>query len=637
MRGVPQGCQFVWLVVALAALIACDRLPAQTTSLNVSSATAGPGATVVLSLALSGAGTSPAGLEWTLTYPPNQISAITAVAGTAATTAGKVLSCATGAGYYTCLLTGLNVNTIAPGVVANFQVTLAANATTMSAGLINTVGVDATGVGLAVSGAGSTITVSAVSSLQCASGILSPGTAVSCAVTLTNAAPPGGSAVALASSNPLLAVPGKLTVAAGTMQAKFIATASTTITSNQSATVTSTLGASARTTVIALQPAVVVGEACNPRAVLSGGTVACDVTISQAVSAATSIALSSSSGLLSIPSTLTIPAGSVSGRAIATVGTIAAATVTTISATLGASSTQTTVSLRPIPKMSSLSCSPGTITVGTTTTCTVAISFSTETTETVNISSGNPALIVPVIVSVLPGHNTATFQASGISRIGAVLVTASYGGTTAFTNLNIQAVSSSSPSALRTAPSGSPDTPGRTRLTSILCKPAMLRVGAQAICQIELENSSDSSATDLDLSSSDESLRLPATITVPPGQVSARFRIDRDSPSSVPAAVISAQLGADAVQDTLSLVRQPAPLGVPLHLYARIGTRVQFRVVSSGSGASLAASGLPAGAILDSTSGLFEWTPDATQQGTQQITFTALSPTGAFGHRELDP
>jgi uncharacterized protein (TIGR03437 family) len=121
---------------------------------------------------------------------------------------------------------------------------------------------------------------------------------------------------------------------------------------------------------------------------------------------------------------------------------------------------------------------------------------------------------------------------------------------------------------------------------------------------------------------------LPATIAVQRGQSSVRFRIDAISPVNDHATTITAQLGANVVQARVSLDSPPGPLGVPGYLYAKYGTQVQFHVSSSDTVATLAASGLPSGAVFDAASGLLQWVPGVASQGTHHIVFTEVSPTG---------
>ena len=85
-----------------------------------------------------------------------------------------------------------------------------------------------------------------VSSLACNPTSLGQNAVSTCTVTLTQTAPTGGSSVTLTNNNASLTVPASVTVAAGATSATFSATAAASIASNQSATVTATLGSSSQ-------------------------------------------------------------------------------------------------------------------------------------------------------------------------------------------------------------------------------------------------------------------------------------------------------------------------------------------------------------------------------------------------------
>ena len=192
----------MWVAVMLALVHPRELLLAQTSSLSLSSAAGSSGGTVVLNLSLAGSAT-PADLEWTLAYPASQISAIAAFTGPVAVAAGKTISCASAPGVINCLLTGVNTNTITPGVAATLQLTLAANAATTAISVVNPQGVSATGTALAVSARA--IGIVTVSTLVSGRGLQSDQSRAervsTCTVTLTQTAPTGGSSVTLASNN----------------------------------------------------------------------------------------------------------------------------------------------------------------------------------------------------------------------------------------------------------------------------------------------------------------------------------------------------------------------------------------------------------------------------------------------------
>jgi uncharacterized protein (TIGR03437 family) len=136
----------VSLAVACGFFCQCLPASAQRSFLSLS----GTGVPGNLVLSLGGGGTAPAGLQWTLVYSLSQISSIAAAAGPAATAAGKTLSCNSVPCLFTCVLAGLNTNTVSSGVVADIQIA-GANTITPSISISNPVAVDATGSGLPVS------------------------------------------------------------------------------------------------------------------------------------------------------------------------------------------------------------------------------------------------------------------------------------------------------------------------------------------------------------------------------------------------------------------------------------------------------------------------------------------------------
>jgi hypothetical protein len=118
----------------------CRILGAQDTQLALSSETTVSGGTAILTLSLT-ASTAVAGLQWTFTYSPTQITDLLVTAGPAALAAGKSISCSGSAGIHTCLAAGMNTNPLASGVVATVHVTVASFTGFAPIRLFNAVGV----------------------------------------------------------------------------------------------------------------------------------------------------------------------------------------------------------------------------------------------------------------------------------------------------------------------------------------------------------------------------------------------------------------------------------------------------------------------------------------------------------------
>ena len=151
-------------LLAAAFLVAANISFGQTDTLILSSGSAAPDGTVSLNLNLTSLGVHiPAGVQWTLTYSPNDVTAISVTAGPAATAAGKTLSCFAGLGTYTCLASGMNTTAISNGAVAYVNLTIAAGVSATSVGLSNSAGSSASGRRIAVLPTGGVVTGGATS------------------------------------------------------------------------------------------------------------------------------------------------------------------------------------------------------------------------------------------------------------------------------------------------------------------------------------------------------------------------------------------------------------------------------------------------------------------------------------------
>jgi hypothetical protein len=201
------------------------------TSLVLQPVTGTPGASVTMNLVLTtAAGKPPAGLQWSLTYPALPVTFLQVSAGPVAAAAGKTLSCGTPGGIYTCLVAGLNLNTIASGVVAMVAVGLTAQATgDVPIGISSALAATLDGSGMPVSATSGVIhlppTPVALVGLSCSPGLLSPDAVAICTVML-NLPATAAVTVALASDTPkIIKVPSDVSIPAGNANASFSARA----------------------------------------------------------------------------------------------------------------------------------------------------------------------------------------------------------------------------------------------------------------------------------------------------------------------------------------------------------------------------------------------------------------------------
>lgn len=111
-------------MMRFALLLLCSMLPLEAQSaLSAPPVRVHPGMTdIPVSLELRNApgATAPAALQWDLTLPAG--TTVESTAGAAAVAAGKSLQCARSLQVYTCIVSGINRNTIGDGAIASLVV-----------------------------------------------------------------------------------------------------------------------------------------------------------------------------------------------------------------------------------------------------------------------------------------------------------------------------------------------------------------------------------------------------------------------------------------------------------------------------------------------------------------------------------
>ncbi len=331
------------LVAVLPALLVSPLLAQGTLALSPATSLSNGVATSYLTLT-SPFGSEPAGLQWTLTYPPTSVVSINAVAGASSIAAGTTLSCAAIPGSYTCVLAGPHGTVMQNGVVAVVGVAIAPGVASMAISVTNTLGASASANSLPVIGVGATITAPvAVSGLSCLPAPLNTGASSTCTVSLNAPAPVGGAAVTLSSNSAALTAPAVVTVGAGSTTATFTATAGT-IASNQTATITATLNGSTQAATISLvAPVLLTGLTCTPTSLGAGVSATCTVSVSSIGGAA--VTLSSNALALTVPASAAVGSTNTTATFTATASTTASNQTATIAATLNGSRQTATISL----------------------------------------------------------------------------------------------------------------------------------------------------------------------------------------------------------------------------------------------------------------------------------------------------
>ena len=387
-----------------------------------------------------------------------------------------------------------------------------------------------------------------VSGVTCSPASLGQGAVSNCTVTMTQVSPAGGSSVTLASNNALLAVPAMVTVAAGATTATFIATAAASIVSNQTATVTASLGSSLQTATISLLAPVLVSTlACSPSSLGPSAASMCTITMTQASPAGGfSVTLASNNALLIVPATVTIAAGATTATFTTTAAaSIASNQTATVTASMGSSLQTAAVGLLAPVLVSGVACSPASLGQSAASTCTVT---TTQTApaggSSVTLASNNALLTVTPSATVPAGATTATFIATAAASITSnqsATVTASLAGSSQTVIVSLWAP---------------------VMVSALACNPNSLGQTAVSTCTLILTQPAPAGGIAIPLSSNNPLLTVPPTTTVTAGATSSTF--NATVAATIPgnqSATITAALNGESIAATISLAFPTWPNG----------------------------------------------------------------------------
>ena len=360
----------------------------------------------------------------------------TSVVGGSSSTGTVTLSGLAPTGGSTVLLTSTSANAVVPASVTVPSGASTASFTVTTLGVVTTTTstVSAAFTGSTTQSAVLTITAPTLTSLSLSSSSVVGGsnTVVTGTVTLSGFGAASGDKVTLVSSNPKTAtVPTSVTVLAGTSSVSFPVT-HLLVSAANSTTITATFNGVSQNVVLSVNPFQLVSLSLSPTTVgateSSTGTVTLNA-MPGTKSGAISVKLASSSKSATVPATVSVPANSLTGAFVVKTTTVTAVTTATITGTYNAASQQATLTIQPMPLISSVSVSPST----------VQGSSSTKVTGTVTLSGPAPAgglvvkltssvitaATVPATITIPAGSNTATFQVSHVKVTSTKKVTMS--------------------------------------------------------------------------------------------------------------------------------------------------------------------------------------------------------------------
>jgi hypothetical protein len=258
--------------------------------------------------------------------------------------------------------------------------------------------------------------------------------------TLASAAPSGGAAVTLTSSNTSRAtVPASITVPAGATSATFtVSTAS--VTASTSATISGVSGGVSRSAVLTVTPPAasvsLSSLALSPSSVTGGASSQGTVKLTSAApSGGAVVALTNSNtAVATVPASVTVAAGATSATFTATTVSVTASASAIVGGSFGGASRSATLTVKPPPSLSSLAVSPSSVTGGAASQGTVTLTSAAPAGGAlVTLTSGNTAAAtVPASVAVAQGATSATFAiaTSSVAASTPVTISATFGSVT---------------------------------------------------------------------------------------------------------------------------------------------------------------------------------------------------------------
>ena len=259
-------------------------------------------------------------------------------------------------------------------------------------------------------------------------------------VTLSAAAPTGGTVVGLSSNSSFALVPANVTAPAGSSSATLTVTTKSGVLSNTSVVITAALGNSTAQASMTITPAYTVTVSSltlNPGSVRGGSASRGTVTLSGAApSGGVVVSLASGSSSASVPGSVTVTAGATTASFTVTTTSVTTTTTAVITATLGSSSMQASLTISPqaTATLSSLTLNPTRVSGGNNSTGTVTLTAAAPSGgAVVTLSSRNTSVVtVPSSVTVEAGTTSASFTVSTqrVSSNTNVIISATYAGTT---------------------------------------------------------------------------------------------------------------------------------------------------------------------------------------------------------------
>jgi len=191
---------------------------------------------------------------------------------------------------------------------------------------------------------------------------------------------------------------------------------------------------------------------CGSQSLTGAQTQGCSVYLNSPATSSVFVSLSSNNPAVTVPTTITVAVGATSSGFSAVSSNVSSPQSVTLTATAAGASTTTVIQLYPAPTsaapgLSMISCETQSLTGPTTKGCSVYLSSAATSATLVTLSSSSRDLAVPGTVTIAAGAASAGFSAtaSAVTTPETVTLTASSGGVSVTSVVQLNSTSSSSP------------------------------------------------------------------------------------------------------------------------------------------------------------------------------------------------
>jgi len=371
----------------------------------------------------------------------------------------------------------------------------------------------------------------AVKNVMLSSNSVIAGNSVTGTVNLYGQSDASGLTVYLSATNGAT-VPPTVSLTNGQSSANF--TVGTSASSTGTVTITASIyGTSASAVLTLIPPNLTLSSyTVSPTAVVGGTSTSGTVTLSgNATGSGSVVTLSGGDSSVGYPPTVTVPNGSNTISFTITSSAVAAVDTENLTATLGSSTQNATLTVNPTP-ISTFSITPTSEIGGHHATGTVTLaSNAVGSGDVVSLSGGDSLISYPGTVTVLPGTNTASFSISDsfVSSNDVETLTATLG-----------------PSAKSATITLTP-----YALASLVFSPNPQIGGYSAVGTLKLKGKAGPTPEVINLSGGDSFVSYPATVSVPAGATGVKFKILTFPVSSPDTETITATFGSSTTMGTI--------------------------------------------------------------------------------------